>query len=200
MSVLTAAHQSTAGVSNVVNNYSREDIGLTLKVKPRLSSNNKVTMEIETILEDIDPSSVQQADRPTTTKRTVKTNVIVNNGEMIILGGLIKKVGGKGTTSLPVLGDIPVLGELLFTHTSDRESEQNVVIYLTPYIVRESGDLQRLKSMLSELEEVQDRYNVFFKKALEKKSGFFSSSPTSTPASNRINRAPTSSNLSILNQ
>ncbi len=192
MSILTAAQQSTAGVSNVVNNYSREDIGLTLKVKPRLSSNNKVSMNIETVLEDLDPSSEQMADRPTTTKRTVKTDVIVNNGEMVILGGLIKKTGGKGTSSIPVLGDIPVLGELLFTHTSDVDREQNVVVYLTPYIVRKSGDLQRLKEMLSELEEVQERYNAFYFKELEKRKKPFYSTTSSAPASKRINRAPSS--------
>jgi len=168
MSILTQAQQSTAGVSNVVNNYTREDIGLTLKVKPRLSSNNQVTLEVETTIEDLDPSTEQIADRPTTTKRTVKTNAIVKNGEMIILGGLIKKAGGKGISKVPFLGDIPVLGELLFTHTSDVEREQNVVIYLTPYIVRKSGDLQKLKKMLAELEEVQIRYNSLVEHALEK--------------------------------
>ncbi len=168
MSILTQAQQSTSGVSNVVNNYSREDIGLTLKVKPRLSSNNQVTLEVETTIEDLDPSSEQIADRPTTTKRTVKTNAIVRNGEMIILGGLIKKAGGKGVSKVPFLGDIPVLGELLFTHTSDVEREQNVVIYLTPYIVRKSADLQKLKKMLAELEEVQIRYNSLVEHALEK--------------------------------
>ena len=199
-SILTQAQQSTTGVSNVVNNYSREDIGLTLKVKPRLSSNNKVTLEVETVLEDVDPSSEQQADRPTTTKRTVKTHAIVNNGEMIILGGLIKKVGGVGESKVPFLGDIPILGETLFTHTSDVEREQNVVIYLTPYIVRKSDDLQRLKAMLSELDEVQGRYNTLFKKSLEEKTGVAASEPVS-PASNRIKRSPQSShqyNLSIL--
>ncbi|HQR73672.1 MAG TPA: secretin N-terminal domain-containing protein [Sulfurovum sp.] len=196
-SVLTAAQQSTTGVSNVVNNYSREDIGLTLKVKPRLSSNNKVSMNIETILEDIDPSSEQVADRPTTTKRTVKTDVIVNNGEMVILGGLIKRTGGKGVSSVPVLGDIPVLGELLFTHTVDRQIEENVVVYLTPYIVRRSDDLQRLKQMLSELEEVQERYNDLYFKELEKrKKPFYSTTTTSSaPASNRINRATSGTNF-----
>lgn len=193
MSILTAAQQSTAGVSNVVNNYSREDIGLTLKVKPRLSSNNKVTLEVETILEDIDPSSEQLADRPTTTKRTVKTDVIVNNGEMIVLGGLIKKVGGKGVSKVPFLGDIPVLGEALFTHNSDVEREQNVVIYLTPYIVRKSDDLQKLKAMLSELEDVQVEYNRLVQKNLGKKytgkvSDESSTSTSFTPASNRIQR------------
>ncbi len=196
-SILTQAQQSTTGVSNVVNNYSREDIGLTLKVKPRLSSNNKVTLEVETVLEDIDPSSEQQADRPTTTKRTVKTNAIVNNGEMIILGGLIKRVGGKGESKVPFFGDIPILGDALFTHHSDVEREQNVVIYLTPYIVRKSGDLQKLKSMLSELEEVQERYNNFFKQSLEEKTGV-PASETVSPASNRIKRTPHQNNLSLL--
>jgi len=197
MSILTQAQQSTTGVSNVVNNYSREDIGLSLKVKPRLSSNNKVTLEVETVLEDIDPSSTQMADRPTTTKRTVKTNAIVNNGEMIILGGLIKRTDGKGISKVPLLGDIPILGEL-FTHTSDIEQEQNVVIYLTPYIVRESGDLQKLKSMLAELEEVQGRYNILFNKALEEKTGI-PVEEANVPASRRIQRKP-KSNLNILEE
>ncbi|MGB5506167.1 MAG: type II secretion system secretin GspD [Sulfurovum sp.] len=199
MSILTQAQQSTTGVSNVVNNYSREDIGLTLKVKPRLSSNNKVTLEVETVLEDIDPSSEQMADRPTTTKRTVKTNAIVNNGEMIILGGLIKNVSGKGQSKVPFLGDIPYLGEALFTHSSDVEREQNVVIYLTPYIVRKSDDLQKLKAMLSELDEVQERYNDLFKEALEEETGVSAVEPVS-PASNRIKRTPHQRNLSLLDE
>ena len=196
-SILTAAQQSTSGVSTVLNNYSREDIGLTLKVKPRLSSNNKVTLELEVVLEDIDPTTEQIADRPTTTKRTVKTNAIVNNGEMIILGGLIKRVGGKAVAKVPFFGDIPVLGELLFTHTSDIENEQNVVIYLTPYIVRKSGDLQKLKSMLTELDEVQRRYNKLVFKELEEKTGE-SVTDEYVPASNRIRRTH-NDNLDLLN-
>ncbi len=197
MSILTQGQQSTTGVSNIVNNYSREDIGLTLKVKPRLSSNNQVTLEVETTIEDLDPSSEQLADRPTTTKRTVKTNAIVKNGETIILGGLIKRVGGKGVQKVPYLGDIPVFGELLFTHNSDVEREQNVVIYLTPYIVRRSGDLQKLKRMLSELEAVQTRYNKLVEKALKEETGV-SYSKGRAPASQRIRRTHTN-NLDVLN-
>ena len=168
-SILTQAQQSTTGASNVVNNYSREDIGLTLKVKPRLSSNNKVTLEVVTKIEDVLDNESPSADRPTTTKREVKTNAIVNNGETIILGGLIKNSGGKGIQKVPFLGDIPVLGEMFFTHTSDLSRETNVVIYLTPYIVRRSDDLQKLKKMLSELEEVQGRYNEYMRSVLEGK-------------------------------
>ncbi len=183
-SILTQAQQSTTGVSNVVNNYSREDIGLTLKVKPRLSSNNKVTLEVSTKIEDVLDNESPSADRPTTTKREVKTNAIVNNGETIILGGLIKNSGGKGVQKVPLLGDIPVLGEMFFTHTADLSRETNVVIYLTPYIVRKSDDLQKLKRMLSELEEVQGRYNEYMRSVLEgrkpKKASFFGSSKNCT--------------------
>ncbi len=199
MSILTAAQQSTSGVSNVVNNYSREDIGLTLKVKPRLSSNNQVTLEVEVKIEDLDPSSEQLADRPTTTKRTVKTNAIVKNGETIILGGLIKRVGGKGESAVPYLSEIPILGDLLFTQHSDIEREQNVVIYLTPYIVRKSGDLHKLKSLLSELEEVQTRYNKLVQEALEGESGVSYSEDNMHPASQRIRRT-SGSNLDILKE
>ena len=169
VSILTQAQQSSTGTSNVLNNYSREDIGITLKVKPRLSSNNQVTLEVETEIEDILPGSAATSDRPTTTKRTVKTNAIVNNGETIILGGLIKKAGGEGVSKVPFFGDIPILGELLFTHDSDVNNEENVIIYLTPYIVRQSSDLQKLKNILTELEKVQGRYNTLVHKALEKK-------------------------------
>jgi len=175
MSILTKAQQSTQGQGNLVNNYSREDIGITLKVKPRLSSNNKVSLEVETKIEDVDPSTEQVADRPTTTKRQVITSAIVNNGETIILGGLMKKVGGKGVEKVPLLGDIPILGDMFFTHNSDIEREQNVVIYLTPYIVRKSGDLEKLKEVLAELDEVQEKYNKIVEKILEdKQKPFFS--------------------------
>ena len=168
-SILTQSQQNTQGSSNVLNNYSREDIGITLKVKPRLSSNNKVSLEIETTIEDIVPSSGTAADRPTTTKRSVKTNAIVNHAETIILGGLIKSSDGKSVTKVPILGDIPILGRL-FTSTGDSGSKVNVVIYLTPYIIPKSSDLTNLRKHLDELESVQQQYNKIIYDILEEKT------------------------------
>lgn len=170
-SILTQAQQSTTTASNVVNNYSREDIGLTLKVKPRLSSNNKVTLEVAATIEDVLDNESPAADRPTTTKREVKTTAIVNNGETVILGGLIKSTGGKGITKLPLIGDIPLLGDIFFSHKSDTNRETNVVVYLTPYIVRRSDELQELKRVLDELEMVQRDYNRLVYKKLERRTG-----------------------------
>ena len=168
-SILTQSQQSTQGDSNVLNNYSREDIGITLKVKPRLSSNNKVSLEIETTIEDILPGSGTSADRPTTTKRSVKTNAIVNHAETIILGGLIKSADGKSVTKVPILGDIPILGRL-FTSKGNSGSKVNVVIYLTPYIIQKSSDLADLRQHLDELESVQQQYNKIVFDALEEKA------------------------------
>ena len=118
------------------------------------------------------------------------TNAIVNNGETIILGGMIKNAGGKSVTSVPILGDIPLIGAL-FRSKGNVVRRINVVIYLTPYIVRKSDDLQELRKVLVELEDVQTRYNTFIRKALEDKNKpkwyekpLFGSS--SHPASNRI--------------
>lgn len=165
-SILTQAQQSTTGQANIINNYSREDIGITLKIKPRLSNQNKVALDVETQIEDILPSSGSSADRPTTTKRKVVTNAVVNNGETIVLGGLIKNSGGKTITKVPILGDIPILGEL-FKSRGTADSNVNVIVYLTPYVVKSSNDMKRLKSALSELEDVQTRYNNYVLKGLE---------------------------------
>jgi general secretion pathway protein D len=174
-SILTQAQQSTQGASSVINNYSREDIGITLKVKPRLSSNNKVSLEIETTIEDILPGSGAAADRPTTTKRSVKTNAIINHAETIILGGLIKSADGNSVTKIPILGDIPIIGRL-FTSRGDSNTKVNVVIYITPYIVQKSSDLTSLREYLSELESVQQQYNKILMAQLEEETGESSSS------------------------
>jgi len=194
-SILTQAQQSTQGGSNVINNYSREDIGITLKVKPRLSSNNKVSLAIETTIEDILPGSGTSADRPTTTKRSVKTNAIINHAETIILGGLIKSADGNTVTKIPILGDIPIIGKL-FTSTGNSNSKVNVVIYITPYIVQKSSDLSTLRVRLAELEAVQQQYNKIIMAQLEAEAGT-SSSPRHETFSGSSTRQPRAMNKTV---
>ncbi|NPA60660.1 MAG: type II secretion system secretin GspD [Epsilonproteobacteria bacterium] len=167
-SFLKNSQQSTQGNSNIINTYSREDIGITLKVKPRLSSNNKVSLEVETKIEDIEQGSGASTDRPTTIKRTVKTNAIVNNAETIILGGLIRTATGKSYTKVPILGDIPIIGQLFRSEAKEQE-KTNVVIYLTPYIVEKSSDLVTLRKNLEELDSIQEKFNKIVLNELEKR-------------------------------
>ena len=169
-SILTSSSAGDNKNDQVRNNYSREDIGITLKVKPRLSSNNKVALEVEANIEDIDPGDSVSADLPTTTKRKVTTNAIVSNGQTIILGGLIKSSNGEGEKKIPLLGDIPILGAL-FKTADNRIRKINVVIYLTPYIVRRSSDLVKLKEFLNSLNSIQARYDELLLRRLGKKPG-----------------------------
>jgi general secretion pathway protein D len=168
-SVLVSSASGDTKDAIVRNKYSREDIGISLKVKPRLSSNSKVALKVEAVIEDVVPGSGASSDRPTTTKRKVTTSAIVNHGQTIILGGLMKSSGGKTVTKVPLLGDIPVLGAL-FTSTQYSESKINVVIYLTPYIVRNARDLTRLRETLAELDRIEARYSTYIRRKLEERA------------------------------
>jgi general secretion pathway protein D len=166
-SILTSSSSGTNKNDVIRNNWSREDIGLTLKVKPRLSSNNKVALKVDAIVEDVVPGTSSESPRPTTTKRKVTTNAIVKNGETVILGGLIKSAAGTSNSKVPFLGDIPIIGRI-FTDEGKIQNKVELVIYLTPYIVRRSEDLVKLRKFLSELEDVQKRYAQFISQHLEK--------------------------------
>jgi len=169
-SVLVSSASGDTKDAIVRNKYSREDIGISLKVKPRLSSNSRVALKVEATIEDVIPGSGAASDRPTTTKRKVTTSAIVNHGQTIILGGLMKSSGGKTVTKIPLLGDIPIIGAL-FTSTGYSESKINVVIYLTPYIVKNSKDLTKLREVLGELDRIEARYSAYIRAKLEEKAG-----------------------------
>jgi len=153
-SILTSTSTTTAGIPT--NNYTRQDIGLTLTVKPRLSTDNKVSLDVKATLEGI--KSDTGAGTPTTTKRNVTTTAIVNGGEEVIIGGLIKNDESGARSKIPYLADIPFLGGL-FRGDSYTSSKTNLVIILTPYIVESSDDLTTLKSQLTELDDLQKKYN-----------------------------------------
>ena len=152
-SIKTGTTTATTGVAT--DSYTRQDIGLTLKIKPRVSNDNKVTITAEAKLEDIE-SSNGGTGLPTTTKREVKTNAIVNSGESVIIGGLVKKKETKAGTKIPFLGDIPLLGAL-FRSSAEASDKTNLVLILTPYIIKSSDDLAALNEQLAELDQIQNK-------------------------------------------
>jgi len=139
------------------NTFQREDIGLTLKVKPRISDFNKVTLEIETILEDARELKDGQTN-PDTTKKEVKTTVIVKNGESVILGGLIKTKTDIIEDKVPLLGDIPLLGAI-FKNKREAEDKINLVVIMTPYIIPKNEGLSNIRKTLSELKLLEEEYS-----------------------------------------
>ncbi|MDN5078107.1 secretin N-terminal domain-containing protein [Aliarcobacter butzleri] len=138
-------------------NYEREDIGLTLKVKPRISSDTKLTLEINTLLEGVKSTSVSAGQNPDTLKKEIKTAAILNNGESVIIGGLIENKNETIEQKVPVLGDIPLFGEL-FKNDSKMNKKNNLVIIVTPYMIPKSKDITYIREQLSELKKLEDKY------------------------------------------
>lgn len=164
--IVTSTQQGTDTTSLARNTYTREDIGLTLKVKPRLSQGNKVTLNSTAKLEDILNSSVPGL--PSTTKREVVTTAIVSNGESVIIGGLIYDKTREERQGIPGLRDIPLLG-YLFDWKNKVHEEINLVIILTPFIVRHNEDMPKVRRMLQQLDEIQLKYKSLIEKKLEER-------------------------------
>lgn len=148
--------------------FKREDIGLTLKVKPRISNDDKVTLEVTTKLEDV-LAGTGGTGTPTTTKREVNTVALVSNGESVIVGGLIKDKVSQTENKVPILGDIPILGNL-FKNNTDAGDKVNLVIVLTPYIIPKSSNLSQIRELLSDLDNLQREYTLNAIKRLKLKS------------------------------
>jgi len=157
---------NTGGIgTGITQSYKREDVGLTLKIKPRVSSVDKVTLDVEAILENIlDDGSQNATGQPVTSKQEVKTQAILRNGESIIIGGLVKSYERDSKSKIPLLGDIPMVGEYLFSSTSKTNEQDNLVVILTPYVIDKSAKLSQLQRELGILARIQEEYN---KKAFE---------------------------------
>jgi general secretion pathway protein D len=137
-------------------NYEREDVGLTLKVKPRISNDTKVTLEIETILEGVKTTQTISGNADTS-KKQIKTTAILNNGESVIIGGLIENKVESTKQKVPILGDVPLFGEL-FKNTLNNTKKNNLVIIVTPYLIPKTKDITFVRNKLSELKNLEDRY------------------------------------------
>ncbi|WP_321777790.1 secretin N-terminal domain-containing protein [Sulfurimonas sp.] len=150
----------SASDNGVTNSYVRTDIGLTLKIIPRVSSSDKVTLEVSIVLENIiDDGSNNETGQPVTSKQEVKTQTILRHGENIIIGGLVRSYTLDSKSQVPLLGDIPFLGAL-FRSTSTTNEQDNLVIILTPYIIDNSEKLSQLQKDLGTLSKLQDEYNL----------------------------------------
>jgi type II secretory pathway component GspD/PulD (secretin) len=111
------------------------DVGITLTVTPRLNDNEQITLDVEPVIEEITGyTGPADNQRPITAKRRVKTSVRVNNGETLVIGGLVKETKFTTKNRVFLLGSIPILGNL-FTHTSRESKKTDLLIFITPRIL-----------------------------------------------------------------
>ncbi|MGE7957941.1 type II secretion system secretin GspD [Pseudomonas sp. NPDC089530] len=130
----------TAGASNPFTTVERQDVGVTLKVTPHINDGNTLRLKVEQESSELAsaPPGIATSD-VITNKRSVKSTILADDGQIIVLGGLIKDNVKTQVSKVPVLGSIPLLGRL-FTSTKDVTEKTNLMVFLRPTLVRGSAD------------------------------------------------------------
>ncbi|WP_246262004.1 type II secretion system secretin GspD [Thiomicrorhabdus cannonii] len=133
----TGSYTSTTNsVSNPFSTIERKNVGLKLKVKPQINEGDEIYLDIDQEVSDVLPKG--DAVDLQTTKRQIKTRVIVGDGNVIVLGGLINERETEVVSKIPGLGDLPGLGALFRSKQNERE-KVNLMVFLRPVIVRDNA-------------------------------------------------------------
>lgn len=120
----------------------RQDVELNLKITPQINQSDLVKLEIDLTINDIASQDFAGLG-PSWSKRTLKDVVVVKDQQAVVLGGLLSDKVIHSESKVPLLGDIPVLG-YLFKYTTKRKEKRNLLILLTPYIVKSQMDLEKI--------------------------------------------------------
>ncbi|KRR02841.1 hypothetical protein CQ12_07170 [Bradyrhizobium jicamae] len=123
----------------IVNSITMQDTGVILSVTPRINESGRVQLEIEQEVSAVVKTTSSGIDSPTIQQRRVKTTVVVNDGEVLALGGMIQEQANKTSNQIPLLGDIPGLGAA-FSSRGDQVQKTELVILITPKVVRDGTE------------------------------------------------------------
>jgi general secretion pathway protein D len=141
--------------------YNRQTVALTLELTPHLNDSSSIRLEINGTIEDVADTAASSGGGPTTNQRKLQTAVVVQDGECVVLGGLTKDSDVEAIDKIPFLGDIPLLGRLFQTRAK-RRIKQDLLIVLTPYIIRGPDDVRRIQQQKEdERREFLERYSAF---------------------------------------
>jgi len=133
---------AAGAAGSIGQNIQREKLNLSLNVTPHISSNDAVRLEIEQETKDIGGKDAELG--PTWTERKLKTQVVVHDQQSVVIGGLVQERDIYSVTKVPLLGDIPILG-YLFKYSTKTKKKTNLLILLTPYIIKDQLDLQAIR-------------------------------------------------------
>jgi len=131
--------QLSSGNDNPFQTIERQDVGISLKVKPQINEGDNIKMDIEQEVSDVSATAVTGASDITTNKRSIKTTVLVEDGQTLVLGGLIDDQINNVSEKVPFLGDIPLLGSL-FRYKTATKLKRNLMVFLHPTILRDRND------------------------------------------------------------
>jgi len=134
---------SNNGAVNPFQTIERKDVGLTLRVKPQISEDGTVKMQIFQEVSSVQASSVNSSTGLITNKRSIESNVLVEDGAIVVLGGLLQDEYSGNQEKVPVLGDVPLFGNLFKSEARTRK-KTNLMVFLRPVIVRDASSTESL--------------------------------------------------------
>jgi general secretion pathway protein D len=144
------------GLGSLYAPIQRQNVELRLRIKPQISASDTIRLEVDEQTEEIASTDPQLG--PTTSKRSAKTTVVVKDQETVVLGGLIQERTVKGVSKVPFLGSLPILG-WLFRNEDTTRTKTNLLLFLTPYIIRDQSDYRRIfERKLAERAEFVKRF------------------------------------------
>lgn len=132
------------GTTNPFTTIQREDVGLTLQVTPHVHDGSSIRLEIQQEVSEVDTSTLAIGDNGSsdiiTSKRTIETTVLADNGEVVVLGGLIRDRQSTNESGVPGLKNVPVLG-YLFKNKTNRVEKQNLMVFLRATVLKTREDV-----------------------------------------------------------
>lgn len=130
------AQTGNAATATPFQTIERKDVGLTLRIKPQVSESDTIKLQVYQEVSSVQSQTINNAAGVITNKRSLESTVLVDEGQIIVLGGLIQDSVTNGVDKVPLLGDLPVLGNL-FRHETRRHTKTNLMIFIRPYVMRD---------------------------------------------------------------
>ncbi len=132
----SSGSSNNSQIGNPFQTIDRKDVGVILKVKPQINEGNAVKLEISQQVSNVVPSANASTQGLTFNLREIKTSVLVENGQILVLGGLIEDKLDESASKVPLLGDVPLLGNL-FRYRNTTKKRTNLMVFLHPVILRD---------------------------------------------------------------
>ncbi len=163
---LASTSTNETNLNNTFNQIDRQDVGITLRLTPQISSEDFVTLNIFTNVSDIVPTASTDLG-PTTTVRSSETTVITKDGQMIVIGGLMADQNNDSDAGVPFLKDIPILGTA-FRRSTERRVRTNLLTFITPHVVKDQFDAReqtldqrdKVEGVIEEVGSAPDRNEI----------------------------------------
>jgi general secretion pathway protein D len=142
--ITTQSAISVLGIgAPIVNSVSYRDTGVILSMTPRINQSGRVLLDIQQEVSSVSPTTSSGIDSPTIRQRRVRTNVVVNDGEALVLGGMIQDNKTLARTQIPILGDLPLVGNA-FKQKDNSIGKTELIIIVTPHVVRDLNEARKV--------------------------------------------------------